>query len=66
MTNTVVFYISGHGFGHASRQIGVINALLAARSGTRVVIRTSAPQRLFDRSIEAPFLGRPVYPGLPC
>ena len=62
MTNTVVFYISGHGFGHASRQIGVINALLAARSGTRVVIRTSAPQRLFDRSIEAPFLWQPGEP----
>ena len=62
MTNTVVFYISGHGFGHASRQIEVINALLATRPDARVVIRTSAPQRLFDRSIAAPFLWEPGEP----
>ena len=28
MPPVVVFYISGHGFGHASRDIEVINALL--------------------------------------
>ena len=29
-SSTVVFYISGHGFGHASRSIEVINALLTS------------------------------------
>jgi hypothetical protein len=30
---SVAFYISGHGFGHASRQIEIINALGAAAAG---------------------------------
>ena len=50
-----VFYISGHGFGHASRQIEVINALTAVRPDLRVVVRTSAPRWLFDRALTGPF-----------
>ena len=38
----VAFYVSGHGFGHASRQIEIINALGAASPGTPILIRTSA------------------------
>ena len=53
--DTVVFYISGHGFGHASRQVEVINALIAIRLGVRIVIRTSAPRQLFDRGLTQPF-----------
>ena len=37
----LVFYISGHGFGHASRAIEVINALISRRPELRVVIRSS-------------------------
>ena len=48
---TVVFYISGHGFGHASRAIEVINALLARAADVRVIARTTAPQWLFDRTV---------------
>jgi L-arabinokinase len=48
---TLVFYISGHGFGHASRVIELINALLARRDDLRVVIRTGAPRWLFDLTI---------------
>jgi hypothetical protein len=48
---TVVFYISGHGFGHASRNIEVINALIAARPGLRIIVRTTAPKWLFDRTV---------------
>ena len=44
----VVFYVSGHGFGHASRQIEVINALFARRPDVRVEARTWAPRWLFD------------------
>lgn len=49
---TIVFYTSGHGFGHASRDIEVINALLR-RADVRVIVRTSAPRWLFDRTIVA-------------
>src|SRR5688572_24199277 len=48
---TVFFYISGHGFGHAVRQITVINALSEAAPGLRVIVRTSAPAWLFERTV---------------
>jgi hypothetical protein len=51
---TVVFYVSGHGFGHASRTIEVINALLTQRDNLRLVVRTSADKWLFDRTVRAP------------
>ncbi len=53
--DTAVFYISGHGFGHASRQIEIINSLTALRPDLRVVVRTSAPQWLFDLGLRRPF-----------
>jgi hypothetical protein len=40
LAQAIVFYISGHGFGHASRSIEVINAMLARRPETRVGVRT--------------------------
>lgn len=51
----VFFYISGHGFGHAARQIEVINALGASHPGVDIVVRTSAPRWLFDRTVRVPF-----------
>jgi hypothetical protein len=50
----VFFYISGHGFGHASRQIEIINALGRARPDLTLVVRTSAPPWLFDRTLRVP------------
>jgi L-arabinokinase len=38
-----VFYITGHGFGHASRTLAVVNALLAVRPETRVIVRSRVP-----------------------
>jgi hypothetical protein len=43
----VVFYVSGHGFGHASRSIELMRALLTRRPDARVLVRTAAPRRLF-------------------
>jgi L-arabinokinase len=48
----IVFYISGHGFGHAARSIEVINAILARRPETRVGVRTAAPRWLFDLTVK--------------
>ena len=50
----VFFYISGHGFGHASREIEVINALGARRPDLTIVVRTSAPRWLFERTSRVP------------
>lgn len=52
MAQAIVFYISGHGYGHASRMIEVINALLARRPETRIGVRTAAPRWLFDLTVK--------------
>jgi L-arabinokinase len=44
----LVFYISGHGLGHAARDIEVINTLLRTRPDVRIDVRTSAPRWLFE------------------
>lgn len=48
---SIVFYVSGHGFGHASRVIEVINALLARVPDARVHVRTTAARWLFDVTV---------------
>ncbi len=45
----VVFYISGHGFGHASRTIELLNALARRAPGARFIVRTAVAPRLFER-----------------
>jgi L-arabinokinase len=50
--HVIVFYISGHAFGHASRCIEVINATLAADAAAEVVVRTSAAKWLFDVTVQ--------------
>ena len=52
MSNAIVFYVSGHGYGHASRSIEVINAVLARRPETRIGVRTVAPRWLFDLTVK--------------
>lgn len=47
---SIVFYISGHGYGHASRQIEIINALAPRLPGWRLLARTAAARWLFDRT----------------
>lgn len=46
----IAFYISGHGFGHASRSIELINALIDKHAGLRVIVRTQAAPWLFART----------------
>jgi L-arabinokinase len=48
----IVFYVSGHGFGHTSRSIAVIGALVRARPDAHVVVKTSAPLQLFARVLK--------------
>jgi len=47
----IVFYTSGHGFGHASRDVEVINALGRMAPDVPVAVRTSAPRWLFDLTL---------------
>jgi L-arabinokinase len=62
LAQAIVFYISGHGFGHASRSIEVINAVLAKRPEVRIGVRTSAPRWLFDLSVK----GKVAFSTLEC
>lgn len=57
---TVVFFISGHGFGHASREVEVMNAL-GARLGAelRLIIRTAVGPSLLERTLTVPYELRP-------
>lgn len=50
MPPVITFYISGHGFGHASRAIEVLRALHARRPDARLIVRTTVPRWLFDLS----------------
>jgi L-arabinokinase len=56
----LVFYVSGHGLGHASRDIEVINALIRSRPDVRIVVRTSAPRWFFETYVRGPFQLQPV------
>jgi len=51
--STVLFYISGHGFGHASRDVEVINEL--GGRGCRVLIRSAVSPTLLARTIRVPY-----------
>ncbi|MCC7034176.1 MAG: hypothetical protein IT179_15245 [Acidobacteria bacterium] len=47
---TLACYISGHGFGHASRSIEFLNALARRAPHLRIVVRTLAAPWLFART----------------
>lgn len=51
---SVAFCISGHGFGHASRQVEVINALGALCPSLPITVYTIASRWLLDRTIRVP------------
>jgi L-arabinokinase len=48
--SSILYYITGHGFGHAVRSHQVIRALLSERRDLRVQVRTTAPEWLFFNS----------------
>ncbi len=48
---TIVFYISGHGLGHASRDVEVIRAILARQPDARIVVRTGAQPWFFATNV---------------
>jgi hypothetical protein len=58
--NTCVFYISGHGFGHASREVEIINALqMTDGAPLRIVIRSAVAPDLLSRTVRGPYELRP-------
>jgi hypothetical protein len=49
----LTFYISGHGYGHASRQTEIINAVTRRMPDSRIFIRSSVSRLLFERTVNA-------------
>lgn len=47
----IVYYVSGHGMGHAIRTTEVIRALRASTPNLEVQIRTSASRTIFERNL---------------
>ncbi len=56
----IVWYISGHGFGHAARDIEVLNRLGIERPEIAIAIRTSAPRWIFDLTLTRPIDWQPL------
>ncbi|MBI4371390.1 MAG: hypothetical protein HY552_03735 [Elusimicrobia bacterium] len=48
----VVYYVSGHGYGHATRSALILEALAAELPGLHAAARTSAPAALFSAGVE--------------
>ncbi|MGH7888709.1 MAG: glycosyl transferase, partial [Candidatus Binatia bacterium] len=46
----ILYYITGHGYGHAVRSHQVIRALASERRDLRIHVRTTAPDWLFLHS----------------
>jgi hypothetical protein len=46
---TIAFYVSGHGLGHASRDVELIAEMLRLDPHAGIVVRTSAPSWIFGR-----------------
>jgi hypothetical protein len=45
------YYVSGHGFGHASRSAEVMKAILEREPAARIVVRTSAPRWFIESAV---------------
>ena len=58
---TIAFFISDHGFGHASRNIPIIRYILEATKDIRIIIKTGKNQGQFIRDLVGDFNGRVTY-----
>jgi hypothetical protein len=47
----IAFYVSGHGYGHASRDVELIKEILRQRSDVRIIVRTSVAPWIFERIV---------------
>ena len=50
MTPTLVAYVSGHGFGHISRSLTVLNHLRGIAPDARILLRTSVARWMVERT----------------
>jgi len=60
MTGGLVAFVSGHGFGHATRTSEVLAAVQRLSSRTAIAVFTEAPEALFRAGLSGPFTYRRV------
>lgn len=60
MALTVAFYVTGHGFGHATRCCAVMAALRARDPKIRLIVRSPVPAWLLRLNIPGPFAHQAV------
>jgi UDP:flavonoid glycosyltransferase YjiC (YdhE family) len=51
----ITFYVSGHGYGHATRQITIMNRLVEKAPDIQIMIRSEAPRWLFKNNLRFEF-----------
>lgn len=54
IVSRVLFYISGHGFGHATRELAVMQELQACDPSAEIFVRTNAPRYVFEENLSRP------------
>lgn len=59
MSAMLAAFVSGHGFGHATRVGEVLRAVRARDPELPIAIVTSGPERLYRRAVPGPFAFRP-------
>lgn len=57
----IVFYISNHGFGHASRNIPIIRYILEVYKNVKIIVKTGKAQGEFIKSLIGELEGRIEY-----
>ena len=60
VSRPLIFYITGHGFGHASRSLEIINAIAIRQPSPQIVVRTSVPRWFLDASARTPLEIQPA------
>jgi len=50
---TIIYYITGHGYGHSTRSIELIKTLLRKNSDLFFHIRTDAPKWIFELNLDS-------------
>jgi hypothetical protein len=61
MSPSIAYFITPHGFGHASRAAAVMAALVELIPGIRFELFTTCPQRIFSSSLETEFGYHPTH-----
>lgn len=64
MNRTILFYVSGHGFGHARRMGLLIDALLRQAPELKICVRTTAPQHVFEAAPSVTFARSSIDAGM--